>query len=185
MDSSLHACTLSGKETLRYRIQGSGPARLVLIHGLASRSETWTDQLSLFPGDSYTLYLLDLLGSGESEKPPGADYSIRAHSRRVLEFLEKEGLCGVTLLGHSMGGAVTLLAAIEAQQRGREQLLKSAVVVAGPGYIQSLPLIARVFRRPLAGALFIALPAPRYWVRIGLRAAYFDHRLVDREHLAR
>ena len=185
MDTPLHACILPGNETLRYRVQGSGSNKLVLLHGLAARSETWTDLAPLFPHDKYTLYFVDLLGSGASSKPGEGDYTIRAHSRRVLDFLERTGLSGVTLVGHSMGGAVVLLAAIVAQQGGREQLLKSVVVVAGPGYLQSLPLVARVFRRPLVGPLFISLYAPKAWVRIGLRAAYFDHRLVDREHVAR
>jgi pimeloyl-ACP methyl ester carboxylesterase len=185
MNLPLDECILSEKEILRYRIQGSGSRKLVLMHGLASRSETWTDLIPLIARGDNTLYLLDLLGSGESSKPAAADYSIRAHSKRVLDFLECEGLSGVTLVGHSMGGAVALLAAIEALHGGRERLLRSVVVMAGPGYLQSLPLIARIFRMSLAGQLFISLYAPKAWVRVGLRAAYFDHRLVDPEHVAR
>lgn len=156
-----------------------------MLHGLASRSEVWKDLVPLFPLEHYTLYLLDLLGSGESSKPRSADYSMRGHSRRIIEFLRREGLSGVTLVGHSMGGSVVLLAAIQALQECREDLLDSAVVMAGPGYLQGLPLIARAFQHPLAGALFVALPAATAWVRIGLRAAYYDHRLVDAEHVAR
>jgi pimeloyl-ACP methyl ester carboxylesterase len=185
MNLPLQNCALSEKEILSYRVQGSGPATLVLLHGLASRSETWTDLLPLFSPESYTLYLVDLLGSGASSKPRGADYSMRAHCRRLLDFLERQGLSEVTLVGHSMGGAVVLLAGIEALRENREGLLRSVVVLAGPGYLQSLPLIARLFRRPLAGQLFIALPAPLAWVKVGLRAAYYDLRLVDREHIAR
>jgi pimeloyl-ACP methyl ester carboxylesterase len=185
MNSPLRTCTLSEKEILRYRVQGSGPCKLLLLHGLASRSETWTDLIPLFAGDRYTLYILDILGSGASAKPAQADYSIRAHSRRLLAFLDREGLSEVTLVGHSLGGAVVLLAAIEAMQGQREGLLKSVVVVAGPGYLQSLPLIARIFQFPLAGPLFVALHAPEAWVKTGLRAAYYDHRLIDREHLDR
>jgi pimeloyl-ACP methyl ester carboxylesterase len=185
MNLPLKSCAITEKEILSYRVQGSGPAKVVLLHGLASRSETWTDLLPLFPPERYTLYLVDLLGSGASSKPRGADYSMQAHSRRLLEFLERVGLSEVTLVGHSLGGAVVLLASIEALRGAKEGLLKSVVVLAGPGYLQSLPLIARLFRRPLAGELFILLPAPEAWVKVGLRAAYYDHRLVDREHIAR
>jgi pimeloyl-ACP methyl ester carboxylesterase len=185
MNLPLQSCIVSEKEILSYRIQGSGPRKLILLHGLAARSETWTDLAPLFSRDGYTLYFLDLLGSGASSKPRGADYSLRAHSLRLLAFLEREGLSQVTLVGHSMGGAVVLLASIEALREKSADLLKSVVVLAGPGYLQSLPLIARVFRRPLAGELFIALPAPKAWVKVGLRAAYYDPRLVDREHIAR
>lgn len=181
----LYECTISTNETLRYRIYGNGPAVLVLVHGLASRSEEWTDLVPLFPADSYTLYLLDLLGSGESSKPKRADYSIRAHSERLLFFLEQKSLSGVTLVGHSLGGAVVLLAAIEAMLAGKSDLLSSMVIMAGPGYLQRLPIIAEVFRMPLAGPLFVALYAPDAWVKVGLRVAYYDQSLVDREHIAR
>lgn len=185
MDSNLYTCTLANQEILRYRTEGRGPLKLVLVHGLASRSQCWTDLIPLFDPDRYTLYLLDLLGSGESAKPKVADYSIRAHSIRLLDFLERVGLTAVTLVGHSLGGAVVLMATIEAQRTGRDQLIKAVVVMAGPGYLQGLPLIARVFRYPLAGPLFINLYSPEAWVRLGLRAAYYDQQLVDRAHVAR
>jgi len=185
MNLPLLARPLSDSETLRYRVYGTGPLKVVLVHGLAARSETWTDLVPLFPAEQYTVYLLDLLGSGESSKPKGADYAIRAHSQRLLRFLELEGLSDVTLAGHSLGGAVVLVAAIEAMLSGNNGLLRSMIIIGGPGYIQRLPLMAEIFRRALTGALFIALYAPDAFVKMGLRMAYYDHRLVDREHVAR
>ncbi|HEY3423726.1 MAG TPA: alpha/beta hydrolase [Negativicutes bacterium] len=183
--NSLRECILSGTEILRYRVRGYGPAKLVLIHGLAARSETWTDLVPLFPADRYTLYLLDLLGSGESSKPTKADYSIRGHSQRLLNFFEKEGLSEVTLVGHSLGGAIVLLTVIEAIQAGKQDLFRSMVIIGGPGFIQRLPLIAELFRMPLTGPIFVALYSPDSWIKTGLRAAYYDPELVDPEHLAR
>lgn len=185
MNGPVHTCILSEAEQLRYRVVGSGPRPLVLLHGLASRSQCWTDLVPLFAPDRYTVYLLDLLGSGESGKPKDADYSIRAHARRLLDFLERQELTQASVVGHSLGGAVVLLATIEARSEGRDHLLQSVVVMAGPGYLQSLPLIARIFDYPLTGPLFVALYAPKAWVKVGLRAAYHDQRLVDREHVAR
>ncbi|MBJ6724049.1 alpha/beta fold hydrolase [Geomesophilobacter sediminis] len=185
MFSAPRSYAISKSEILRYQVHGTGPLKLVLIHGLASRSECWTDLLPLFPEDRYTVYLLDLLGSGESSKPANADYSIPAHAVRVLEFLEHASLRGAALVGHSMGGAIVLMAAIEAQRAGQPGLLGAIVVMAGPGFIQRLPLMAEIFQSSLAAKLFVALYAPDAWIKIGLRAAYYDQRLVDREHIAR
>ncbi len=179
----LRQCRLSDSEILRYRRYGAGKKKLVLVHGLAARSETWIDLIPLFPRDKYTLYLLDLLGSGESTKPEGADYSIRAHGHRLINFLERKGLVGVTLVGHSLGGAVVLFAAIEAI--GRDEIINSVVIMAGPGFIQRLPLMARIFRIPLTGPLFMGLPTSDAWVRYGLRAAYYNQQLVDQQHVDR
>lgn len=185
MNLPIAACPLSDTEILRYRIYGTGPKIVLLLHGLAARSETWTDLVPQFPADRYTVYLVDLLGSGESTKPKRADYSIRGHSQRLLRALEQLGLTGVTLVGHSLGGAVVLVAAIEAMIKGDTDTLSAMVVIGGPGYIQRLPLMAEIFRRPYAAALFIALYAPDLWITLGLKMAYHDHRLVDREHIAR
>lgn len=181
----LKLCRLSDSETLAYRSHGTGPKKLILVHGLAARSETWTDLVPLFPAGRYTLYLVDLLGSGESAKPEKADYSIRGHCARLLAFLKQEGLDKVTLVGHSLGGAVVLLTSVEAMLKGDSNPLSAMVIMAGPGFIQRLPLMAEIFRNRYAAALFIALYAPDLWIKLGLKMAYHDHRLVDREHIAR
>lgn len=185
MNLPLGACPVSPSETLRYRTYGTGPRKIVLVHGLAARSEAWKDLVPLFPLDRYTLYLLDLLGSGESAKPRQADYSIRGHSRRLLCFLEREGLAGATLVGHSLGGAVVLVAAVEAMIKGDAGAIGALVIIGGPGYLQRLPLMAEIFQNRLAAALFIALYAPDIWIKVGLKMAYYDHSLIDREHIAR
>lgn len=185
MNSPSRTCKISEAEALRYRVCGAGPTKVVLVHGLAARSETWTDLVPLFPSDRYTVYLLDLLGSGESSKPKSADYSIRGHSKRLLRFLKQEGLTGVTLVGHSLGGAVVLLASIEAMIQEDASTLSAMVIIGGPGFIQRLPFMAEVFQNRYAAALFIALYAPDLWITLGLKMAYHDHRLVDRKHIAR
>ncbi|BCG48368.1 Hydrolase, alpha/beta fold family [Citrifermentans bremense] len=185
MNLPLGACPVSPSETLSYRTYGTGPRKIVLVHGLAARSEVWKDLVPLFPADRYTLYLLDLLGSGESAKPRQADYSIRGHSRRLLCFLQREGLAGVTLVGHSLGGAVVLVAAVEAMLKGEAGVIGAMVIIGGPGYLQRLPLMAEIFQNRFAAALFIALYAPDIWIKVGLKMAYYDHSLIDREHIAR
>ncbi len=178
-------CRLSETETLAYRTYGTGPTTVILVHGLAARSETWSDLVSLFPANRYSVHLLDLLGSGESSKPKGGDYSIRSHAVRLIAFLKKEGLTQVVLAGHSLGGAVVLLAAVEVMLRDECDLLASMIIMAGPGYLQRLPLMAEIFKNRYAAALFVALYAPDVWVKVGLKMAYHDHSLIDREHIAR
>ncbi|WP_136516036.1 alpha/beta fold hydrolase [Geomonas edaphica] len=178
-------CRLSETETLAYRTYGTGPTNVVLVHGLAARSETWSDLVSLFPADRYSVHLLDLLGSGESSKPNGGDYSIRGHAVRLIGFLEQEELAQVIVAGHSLGGAVVLLTAVEAMLRDERDLLASMIIMAGPGYLQRLPLMAEIFNNRYAAALFVALYAPDVWVKVGLKMAYHDHSLIDREHIAR
>ncbi len=89
---------------LSYLVGGKGPP-VVLIHGAGNRAEIWKE---LFPvlTEGYTLYVLDLPGHGLSSYIPCP--RIEDYSSRVLEFLEAADLRGVTLVGHSMGGAIAL-----------------------------------------------------------------------------
>jgi pimeloyl-ACP methyl ester carboxylesterase len=68
---------------------------------------------------------------------------------------------------------------------GDARSISSMVIMGWPGYIQRLPLMAEIFQRRYAAALFVAVYAPDIWIKLGLKMAYHDHRLVDREHIAR
>jgi pimeloyl-ACP methyl ester carboxylesterase len=80
---------------------------------------------------------------------------------------------------------VVLVAAVEAMIRGDAGAISALVIMGGPGYLQRLPLMAEIFENRLAAALFIALYAPDIWIKVGLKMAYYDRRLIDREHIAR
>ena len=54
---------------------------------------------------------IDLLGFGESEAPTGFSYSIEDHAASIVALLDDLGLRGVTLVGHSMGGAIAIVIA--------------------------------------------------------------------------
>ncbi len=64
--------TLSGGE-IAYDVLGYGP----LVHGTPSLSYIWRD-VALRLADSFTLYVFDLLGFGQSKRRVGLDVSIRA-----------------------------------------------------------------------------------------------------------
>lgn len=170
---------------LRYRVYGRGTVPLVLLHGLAAWGETWSDLVPLIPPDDYTVYIPDLIGSGLSSKPVRADYSIRGHAQTLISFLADTGIQRACLVGHSLGGAIALLARIEAVRQQREDLIERLVLIAAPGFLQRLPLMVRILRLPLAGPLFLSLSAPEMLVRKGLEMVYYDQGLVNSLHIAR
>jgi len=67
-----------------YRTAGSGPL-VVLIHGIAGRSEQWAEVMDLL-AEHYTVLAPDLLGHGESAKPRG-DYSLGAFALGPILYL--------------------------------------------------------------------------------------------------
>jgi pimeloyl-ACP methyl ester carboxylesterase len=50
--------------------------------------------------------LVDLLGHGYSDRPPGFDYTLVEHARTVVDLIDTLGISACTLVGHSMGGDI-------------------------------------------------------------------------------
>lgn len=83
---------------------GDGDSLLVLLHGLGAAREVWQPMLGAgrWPG---SWIAPDLRGHGESAHAD--DYSLDAHAGDVAETIGT-GWRAITVLGHSMGGAVAL-----------------------------------------------------------------------------
>lgn len=96
-----------GHTDLNYKITGTGSRKIIMLHGLAGTLNYWDRGLPK-AGTAYILYLIDLLGFGDSPKPK-SEYSVDEHLSAIERIVVKEGLNdGRTLVaGHSMG---TLLA---------------------------------------------------------------------------
>ena len=77
------------------------------VHGLGGASTNFTDLADLL-SPWFDGHALDLPGFGRSGPPPRGDYSIAAHARLVIDYLEQSGRGPVHLVGNSMGGAISI-----------------------------------------------------------------------------
>jgi pimeloyl-ACP methyl ester carboxylesterase len=110
---------------VRYLSAGSGPP-LLLVHGLLGYSFSWRFSIPILARRS-TVYAMDLLGTGFSDRPPGQDYSFRASAQRLLQFMDRTGVASCDLLGTSHGGAVAMTIAAMAPDRVRRLILVAPV----------------------------------------------------------
>ena len=125
---------LAGQDaTLRFHdLPGSGTP-LVFIHGLGCASSC--DYPQVIADSALTgrrSILVDLLGSGYSDRPEHFGYRVEDHARTVVELiqsLDRE----VDLFGHSMGGAVAIVAATMAPREVRRLVLAEPNLDAGGG----------------------------------------------------
>lgn len=85
---------------------------VVLIHGLGGRSDDWATVIPPLVAGGFSVYAVDLLGHGASDKPD-VDYSIALQSETVRQFLDEQRLGEIDLVGWSMGGWVALKLAAE------------------------------------------------------------------------
>lgn len=93
---------------LDWGIAGQPP--LVLVHGRAVTAHTW-DFFSLAMRPHFHVFALDQRGHGDSAWAPDGDYRRERHADDLVSFVDHLGLDGMVLVGHSLGGAVSLLAA--------------------------------------------------------------------------
>jgi pimeloyl-ACP methyl ester carboxylesterase len=110
---------------MRYLRVGAGPA-LLLVHGLLGYSFSWRFAIPSLARHA-TVYAIDLLGTGFSDRPPGLDCSFKASAERLIQFMDKTGLASCDLLGTSHGGAVSMMAAAQAPDRCRRLILVDPV----------------------------------------------------------
>jgi pimeloyl-ACP methyl ester carboxylesterase len=95
-----------------------GDRALLLVHGFTGAKEDFADHLDELAGLGWHVVAPDLRGHGDSEAPAGADsYSLKTFAGDVLGLADALGWDRFTLLGHSMGGMVAQVAALEAPGR--------------------------------------------------------------------
>jgi pimeloyl-ACP methyl ester carboxylesterase len=110
---------------MRYLHAGSGPP-LLLIHGLLGYSYSWRYNWAAL-GQQATVYAVDLLGTGFSERPPQLDCNVAAIARRMVAFLDAVGVDAADVLGTSHGGGVAMMLAATMPQRVRRLILAAPV----------------------------------------------------------
>lgn len=86
---------------------GSGQDAIIFIHGLAASHRYWIPEYKKL-AENYSLYFVDLLGFGFSQKPH-TEYSLDRHVEAIKKFIDenvKEK--NVYLVTHSLGAIIAL-----------------------------------------------------------------------------
>lgn len=96
---------VQGDLNLFYRVYGEGKP-VVALHGLGIDGKVW-DKLARTLETKYRFIVPDIPGSGRSTRKDG-DWSIEMLADDLLLMLEKENIDRCTMIGHSMGGYITL-----------------------------------------------------------------------------
>lgn len=84
-----------------------GAPEVLLLHGGNQSAHSW-DLVSLHLSDRYHVFALDQRGHGDSEWNREQDYSIGAKVADAFAFVQDQGLDRPVIMGHSMGGRVTI-----------------------------------------------------------------------------
>jgi pimeloyl-ACP methyl ester carboxylesterase len=91
---------------LNYEIKGHGKEMLVLLHGFMENLSIWND-MEPHLSENFSLLKIDLPGHGQSEIIAEVQ-TMEMMAEEVKKVLDHKNLQKVHLLGHSMGGYISL-----------------------------------------------------------------------------
>ena len=137
---------------------------VLLLHGWLGSWELWRDTIA-YLGQDFRTYALDFFGFGHSGYTDES-FTIENYVHLVNQFMEKLGIVRAPLVGHSMGGTVSLSCGI----RHPEKVVK-VVVIGSPVQGTSLNLLLKLSGNERFAGLVWRFP---YLLQLFLRAySYF------------
>jgi pimeloyl-ACP methyl ester carboxylesterase len=157
----------------------SGGPVVVLLHGLASSSQTWSSVLPHLGRHAHVI-APDLLGHGRSAKPRSGDYSLGAYAAGLRDLLVTLGLDAATVVGHSFGGGVAMQFAYQFPE-----LAERLVLVASGGLGKKVTIALRAATLPgTAVVLRVAAAITPRWLSRVVQRTVRAVPALDRPDLA-
>jgi pimeloyl-ACP methyl ester carboxylesterase len=165
---------------LFYEEQGQGKP-VLLIHGFGASTYTWRQVAPELARDNRVV-AVDLKGFGQSDKPFDSRYSVFDQAELLAQLIEDHDLRDLTIVGHSFGGGVALVLALEANERLKGRISK-LVLLDTIAYPQHIPVFFRMLDMPLVSHLGVRMVPPAVQTRIALQIAYLDNSKIDDEEV--
>ncbi len=170
--------------SIYYAEQGVGET-ILFIHGLASSSYSWRyvmDDLS----SKYRTMAIDLKGAGHSDKPLDHKYSLQDQVDMVIGFIKDKDLNNITLVGHSYGGAVSLMVYQQLTDEDSVKKVVSRIILLDPmAYKDKIPFVINLLRIPKLNYLLLncLLPFGRLpsLVRLGTGKTFYNKSKITDE----
>ncbi len=128
---------------LHYEVYGRGKP-VILLHGWLGSWGLWQETMT-YLGQYYRTYALDFWGFGESGRKLDT-YQVPDFVALVYQFMDQMGIVQAPLVGHSMGGTVSLLTAMTYPSR-----VSKVTIIGSPIVGKSL-----AFPLKMAGTRFVA-----------------------------
>ena len=167
-----------------------GKGTLLFLHGWRSEAAVWQRAMQALAEEGFAVYALDLPGFGGSQNPSHA-FSVRDYAETVLAFVEKLGLGGVILIGHSFGGRIAIVFAAEHAKHVSKLVLVDAAGIRLPsihreiiGFFAKItkPLFSLSFMQGARQMLYKSLGADDYLATPELTETF---KLIINEDLQR
>jgi len=112
---------------INYICEGKG-ANVLILHGWGASIDTVMPIVNILK-EHFRVYAIDLPGFGKSEKPE-FPFSSQDYARIVKKFIDLMKIDKVTLIGHSFGGKISILMAVN-----HPEIVEKLVLIDSAGLI--------------------------------------------------
>jgi len=175
--------TLENGVTVHLRDEGGHEAPpIVFLHGHSEDLHTW-DLLVKQLVESFRVIRLDLRRHGLTGPAPDNEYRIENYVEDLSMVIDHLGIDSFVLIGHSMGGRISVRYTMESPDRVKGLILLSAS--GAPRKKESSPPMAlRLMRNPL-GRFLIKRIWSRNMAKKSLEDMVFDESSITEEEIDR
>jgi pimeloyl-ACP methyl ester carboxylesterase len=161
-----------GDAHVAYVDDGDGPP-LLLLHGCPFSSYVWRKVIPQLR-QHFRCVAPDLLGLGDTETPPDADWSLPAQAATIIGLLDGLGIDAAHIVAHDHGAATAQLIAANHSSRIRRLVLTNAEAYDNWPSRDELPFV-RATQVPLVGAVVMWAWARPALLRYALRSGRAVH----------
>ncbi|MGK0413849.1 MAG: pimeloyl-ACP methyl ester carboxylesterase [Polaribacter sp.] len=159
---------------VHYRDEGKG-FPIVLVHGTASSLHTWNDWTKQLT-KNYRVIRMDLPAFGITGPNKNSDYSIKAYTDFLYQFLEKIKVDKFHLAGNSLGGNIAWNYTAEHPEKIEKLILIDA---SGLPTNKEQPAIFKMAKTPVLSSLFLYV-TPKFFIKKNMKEVYGDdHKITD------
>ncbi|MFW6358204.1 MAG: alpha/beta fold hydrolase [Chroococcales cyanobacterium] len=120
-------------------IVGNGEQPIIFAHGFGTDQTAWRHQIPVF-SSNYRLILFDHIGAGKADLSaysPRRYSSLYSYAEDLLDICDTLNLTDCILVGHSVSGMISLLAAITEPKRFKQLFF----IGASPRYLNDFKYI--------------------------------------------
>jgi pimeloyl-ACP methyl ester carboxylesterase len=164
--------TRVGQINTRFWALGDEGSTVLLIHGIGGSLEDWMLNANAL-ARHHRVCAVDLVGSGHSDKP-SVSYSSSYLAQFVNDFMEAQNIDRASLIGHSLGGGVSLQFTIQFPDK-----VDKLVLVNSAGLGKEVSILFRLPTLPILGEL-LTRPSRKGTANL-LKACVHDPAVVTDE----
>ena len=164
---------------VHYRIEGDG-FPIVLLHGTAASLHTWDDWTADLK-QSYKVIRMDLPAFGLTGPNTNADYSIKAYTTFLHQFLQKINVHQFHLVGNSLGGNIAWNYAAEHPEKVEKLILVDA---SGLPTNKQQPAVFKMAKTPVLNSLFLYI-TPKFFIKKNIKEVYADDTKITDDLITR